>query len=136
MAEAGAPGRGRLDSLSRRERSAVGEARRRLLADMRNPPSLGELADAVGLTEKRLDMGFRLLFNAAVFGTLRDHRLELARRLLEQGDVSVKVIAYRVGYDHVSNFVHAFRARYGRPPQQYCDHMETPRPHRVGRHPA
>jgi AraC-like DNA-binding protein len=136
VAEAGTPRPRRLDSLSRRERSAVGEARRRLLADMRDPPSLGELADAVGLTEKRLNMGFRLLFNATVFETLRDHRLELARRLLEQGDVSVKEIAYRVGYDHVSNFIHAFRARYGRPPQQYCDHMETPRRHRGGRHPA
>ena len=33
---------------------------------MRAPPTLGDLADAVGLAERRLNVGFRLLFGASV----------------------------------------------------------------------
>ena len=106
-------------SLTGRERGAVEEARQRLLADMRNPPALGDLADAVGLSEKRLNSGFRQMFGATAFETLRNQRLEHARQALEEGAVSLKEVSFRVGYTHVSNFVHAFRARYNAAPRQY-----------------
>src|SRR5262249_41732729 len=107
----------------KRERSAVWEARERLVADMRRPPTLYELAAAVGLSEKRLNSGFRIQFGTTVFGTLRDERLEHARIALESGAVSLKQVAFRVGYDHVSNFINAFTARYGMPPRQYCKRL-------------
>jgi AraC-like DNA-binding protein len=113
-------GRTRRHQLTERERSAVREARDRLLADMRRPPTLGDLASAVGLTEKRLNSGFRTEFGTTVFGILRDERLEHARIALESGEVPLKQVAFRVGYDHVSNFINAFSARYGAPPRQYC----------------
>lgn len=73
----------------------------------------------MGLSEKRLNAGFRLLFGATVFETLRNRRLEQARQVLDEGGVILKEIAFRVGYDHVSNFIHAFRARYDATPLQY-----------------
>jgi AraC-like DNA-binding protein len=101
-----------------RSRTAL-SSRERLLADMREPPSLGALADAVGLGEKRLSAGFRQEFGASAFETLRNRRLEHARQALEADLASVKEIAYRVGYNHVSNFIHAYRARYGKPPRRH-----------------
>jgi AraC-like DNA-binding protein len=101
------------------ERDALQAARTRLLADMRQPPTLGELAVAVGLTEKRLNAGFKQLFGATVFETLRNERLEHARIALQSAKVSLKEIAFRVGYNHVPNFANAFSARYGAPPRQY-----------------
>ncbi len=111
--------------LSRREREAIREARQLLLADMRQPPTLGELAAAVGLTEKRLNSGFREQFGTTVFGILRYERLEHARVVLESGKASLKQVAFRVGYDHVSNFINAFAARYGAPPRQYSNRRPT-----------
>ncbi|MBI2735528.1 MAG: helix-turn-helix transcriptional regulator [Rhodospirillales bacterium] len=108
-------------ALSARERDAVHEAQRLLLADMRNPPTLGELAQAVGLAERRLSGAFRLEFGVGPFEMLRDHRLEHARQVLEQGVVTLKEVSFRVGYNHVSNFVHAFRARYGASPRQFIE---------------
>jgi len=105
--------------LSACEKSAVHEARERLLFDMRDPPSLADLAEAVGLTERRLNAGFRLLYGATVFEVLRDHRLDHACEVLKAGAGSLKEVSFRVGYNHVSSFVHAFRARYGAPPRQY-----------------
>lgn len=107
------------DFLSACERRAIGEARERLLADMRNPPTLGELAMAVGLTERRLNAGFRALFGVTVFEALKNERLDHARLAFQSGKLPLKEVAFRVGYNHVSNFVIAFKARYGAPPRQY-----------------
>lgn len=107
--------------LSARERDAVHEARRRLLADMHQPPTLGELALGAGLSEKRLNIGFRELFGATVFEVLRNERLTHARNVLLAEQAPLKDVAFRVGYNHVSNFITAFTARYGAPPRQYLD---------------
>jgi AraC-like DNA-binding protein len=107
--------------LAARDHEAIHEARRRLLADMRRPPSLGELAIGVGLSEKQLNAGFRLLFGETVFGVLRNERLAHAQIVLQSEAVSLKEIAFRVGYNHVTNFITAFTARYGAPPRQYAD---------------
>lgn len=115
---------------SAREREALHEARARLLADMRNPPTLGELAAAVSLTEKRLNAGFRALFGATVFETLRNERLEHARIVLASEPLSLKEVAFRVGYNHTNNFINAFTARYGVPPRQYAAGASKPRKRR------
>ncbi len=106
-------------ALTMRERDAIREARERLLADMRRPPTVGELAASVQLTEKRLNSGFRTLFGTTVFQTLRNERLEHARIAFQSGEVPIKQIAFRIGYNHVTNFINAFAARYGAPPRQY-----------------
>ena len=109
----------RREAFSPRERVAVEEAREMLLADMRHPPTLGELAAAVGLSEKRLNAGFRAVLGTTVFETLRNERLEHARLALETGEVSLKEAAFRVGYNHPTNFINAFTARYGASPGRY-----------------
>lgn len=108
------------DLLTAREREAVATARRLLLLDMRRPPGLGDLADTVGLSEKRLNACFRSEFGSTVFEVLRNHRLEHARIALESGAAPLKQIAWRVGYNHVSNFINAYTARYGAPPRRHA----------------
>ncbi|CAO3431388.1 helix-turn-helix transcriptional regulator [Azospirillum endophyticum] len=115
------PRRVRSDALSAHDRAMIEEARDRLVADMRDPPSLGGLAAAVGMTERRLNAGFRELFGTTVFEYLRNERLEHARRAITTETVVLKEIAYRVGYNHVSNFIHAFTARFGAPPRGYSE---------------
>ena len=114
-------------ALTAAEREALEAARTRLLADMRQPPTLGELALGVGLTEKRLNAGFKRLFGATVFETLRNERLEHARIALQSDRVTLKEIAFRVGYNHVPNFAIAFAARYGAPPRQYLQRLPSGR---------
>jgi AraC-like DNA-binding protein len=107
-------------AFSARERKQIDEARDRLLADMRRPPALGELALAVGLNEKRLNAGFRARFGATVFEVLRNERLDHARIALAEGG-RLQDIALRVGYNHPNNFSRAFAARYGTSPQKYAE---------------
>ena len=53
--------------------------------------------------------------------SLAQRRLEHARVALKEGDLSIKLVAFRVGYNHVTNFINAFTARYGVPPRAYLD---------------
>jgi len=110
----------RTGSIGAKERAAVAAARERLLSDMRNPPGLGDLAAMAGLSEKRLNACFRAEFGGTVFELLRNHRLEHARMALAAG-APLKQVAFRVGYNHVSNFINAFTARYGEPPGRYLE---------------
>jgi AraC-like DNA-binding protein len=119
IAAAEQPSYARQRVLSLQERQAVSAARDRLLADMRRPPSLGELSALTGLSERRLNAGFRTLFGTTVFESLRNQRLEHARVAFKTTQLPLKEIAFRVGYNHVSNFINAFTARYGAPPRQY-----------------
>lgn len=115
----------RQSRLSGPERDAVHEAHRLLLADMRQSPTLGELALAVGLSEKRLNAGFRQLFGATAFEVLRNERLAQAEEALRSPKASLKEIAFRVGYNHANNFIAAFTRRYGAPPRQYAGRSRT-----------
>lgn len=49
---------------------------------------------------------------------LRDVRLKRAYALLEQRVGSISEIAYAVGFDSLSSFTRAFKARYALPPSQ------------------
>jgi AraC-like DNA-binding protein len=105
--------------LTSAERDAVMAARARLFADMADPPGIGVLAAAVGMSERALNAGFRTLLGGSVYEVLRDERLARARFVIERTDAPIKQVAERVGYRQVSNFTAAFNRRYGAPPARY-----------------
>lgn len=90
--------------------------RRRLL----DPPSLMELARAVGINDHKLKVGFRQVFDTTVFGYLHDRRLARSRQLLESGDVNVTEAARAVGFANRGHFAAAFRRKFGMNPGVYA----------------
>jgi AraC-like DNA-binding protein len=106
--------------LTAREIARVRDAHDRLLGELGETPGLHDLASAVGLTPKRLNLGFRLLYGRTVFDLLRDARLDAARKLLsERPDLPLKQIAWTVGYAQATNFISAYRRRFGVPPGRH-----------------
>jgi AraC-like DNA-binding protein len=98
----------------------VREARELLVADLQNPPDLAGLAAAVGLRVKRLNQGFRQVYGTTVFDHLLDMRMTTARDMLDQGlDMPLKQLAWAMGYRQASNFISAFRTRFGISPGAY-----------------
>lgn len=115
-----------MGDISGRERRAVREARERLMADLRDPPDLAGLAAAVGMTPRRLNQNFRIVYGTTVFDYLRDARLDAAREALEAGStLPLKQLAWELGYNQASNFVTAFRRRFGVSPGAYRRVGET-----------
>jgi len=90
------------------------------------PPSLSEIAAAVGLNEYKLKRGFKETFQTTVFGYLTDQRLLLARRYLLDTEKTDAEIAYELGYSTPQHFNNAFKRHFG----------HTPDPIRPGRREA
>ncbi|WP_138499153.1 AraC family transcriptional regulator [Nostoc sp. PA-18-2419] len=84
-----------------------------LLAHLENPPSLLELAQIVGVSDRTLQRGFRELFGKTAFSYLTEKRMESAEQLLRQGNITIAEVAHRVGYSEPRRFAEAFRRRFG-----------------------
>ncbi len=94
-------------------------ARGHLVADLEQPPSLVELAAAVGINVRKLKVGFRQVFGMSVFGYYREYRMQAAREILHTGSGNVTEAAVAVGYQSLSHFSQAFRKRFGLRPKDF-----------------
>jgi len=83
--------------------------------------SLAQLAHICRCTPARLIRLFRTFMNTTPHQVLTGMRMDLAKRLLLQRDLTVKEIALRSGYDDSLNFSTAFRKYYGTSPKAYRD---------------
>jgi AraC-like DNA-binding protein len=91
----------------------VHQAKEILLSNLLQPPTILDLAKQVGLHHMKLKKGFRQVFGTTVFGYLSNYRMELARQLLHEGQLSVTAIAETVGYANQGHFAAAFRRKFG-----------------------
>ena len=112
-------GEAKKEALKPEQLERVHYAREILLRDLSNPPSLADLAQQVGLNDFILRQGFRQAFDTTVFGQLQAHRLEVAKQLLTEQDISVSEVAHRVGYASMSYFSRAFKRKFGIGPKAY-----------------
>ena len=80
------------------------------------PPSLTEIATAVGLNEYKLKRGFKETFQTTVFGYLTAQRLLLAKRHLLDTDKTAAEIAFDLGYATPQHFNNAFKKHFGHTP--------------------
>ena len=80
---------------------------------------VGELAALVGLSESRFWHLFGKEMAASPGNYLRAERIHRARTLLETTSLSVKQIAYAVGFDDESHFIRAFRSISGLAPGEF-----------------
>lgn len=86
---------------------------------LEDPPSLLELARAVGMNDCTLKRGFRQVFGTTVFGYLRQQRLIKARQLLQETEMSVAEVTCQVGYTHSGHFAAAFKREFGVTPKAF-----------------
>ncbi|MFQ4142477.1 AraC family transcriptional regulator [Chlorogloeopsis sp. ULAP02] len=87
-------------------------AREILLTNLENPPSLLELTQIVGVSDRTLRRGFRELFGTTVFRYLTEKRMEWAEQLLRQGNITIAEVAHRVGYSHQGRFAETFKRKF------------------------
>ncbi|MEH1832303.1 MAG: AraC family transcriptional regulator [Nostoc sp.] len=94
------------------------QAREILLSRLENPPSLLELAQLVGISDRTLQRGFQRLFGTTVFGYLTDKRMERAKCWLREGNRTVLEVAIMTGYSNPTHFSVAFKRKFGISPSQ------------------
>lgn len=101
------------------EPRALRIARHMLMERLKNPPSVSELAQLVGLPPRRLASAFRNHYGQTITESINAWRLERGRELLSRKHLAIKWIAFELGYGHSSNFIAAFTRRYGVSPGRF-----------------
>ena len=91
----------------------------------RDPPSIEQLADAVGLSASRLAHLFRKEVGTSIQSYIVERRLLMAAMLIVQTDERISQIAYSVGFGDVSNFNHSFKRRFAMSPREYRASHDT-----------
>ena len=95
------------------------QAKKFLLRDLENPPTIPNLANHVGMSESSLKRAFRKAFGAPIYTYFQSYRLEHAKKLLSNGKMNVTEVAFTVGYSNHSHFSRAFKRQFGLSPKSY-----------------
>lgn len=100
------------------EMAKLREARDYLLNHLEHTGTVNELAHAIGMNEARLKKGFSQLYGTTIFELLVEARMEKARRLLQESDMTVHAVAISIGYKNISSFTVAFKKKFGLLPSE------------------
>lgn len=83
-----------------------------------NPPSVSEVASRVGLHRNRLISAFQEVFNSPPAAYARQLRMQRARELLAESNLTIAQVAMSTGYTSHAAFSRAFHAHFGFPPSE------------------
>ena len=83
------------------------------------PLQVSELADRANVTPRTLNRRFQACLSMRPIEYIQAVRIEQAKRLLESGDVSIKTLAYQVGYHDLSSFSRLFKRATNLTPKAY-----------------
>jgi len=94
-------------------------ARDRLAAEYQDKLSLEQAAREACLSPFHFHRLFASAFGETPHQFVTHRRLDLAKRLLAGGEMSVTDVCFEVGYSSLGSFSLKFRARMGRSPLEY-----------------
>lgn len=103
----------------------IRRAKQILLEHITDPPALKDLAREVGLNEYRLKAGFKNIYGKSPYHYLTDHRMEQARKLMQEERLKVNEVAFAVGYSNPSHFIAAFKKRFNITPKKFLSSLQV-----------
>jgi transcriptional regulator GlxA family with amidase domain len=89
---------------------------REMYDNIETPLTLDELAESAGISRRQIERQFKQLLNEAPAQTYRNIRLERARTLLMETNLSVMEIAMAAGFNSNNVFSRHYKERYGETP--------------------
>lgn len=101
------------------ENSAIAKAVQFIGAHLFEPLSVERVAHAVNLSPSHFSRLFRSTTGFSPHEYIMLHRIDEAKALLQSTNLSVKEIAFRVGYHSEVNFITAFTDKTGSTPTQF-----------------
>ncbi|HSZ87236.1 MAG TPA: AraC family transcriptional regulator [Puia sp.] len=77
---------------------------------------INSLARTAGMSEVKLKITFKEVFGKAIFEYQLAARMEEARKMLLENELTTKAIAAKVGYKNTTSFISKFKAHFGYAP--------------------
>ncbi|HEY0375620.1 MAG TPA: AraC family transcriptional regulator [Pyrinomonadaceae bacterium] len=100
-------------------------ARDYIAASLGLPLTLNEMARVACLSPNHFMRTFKQVFRLTPHQYLTGLRLQTAKQLLRQTELSVTEVCFRVGFESLGHFSWLFRRRVGMPPQEYRKHNKS-----------
>ena len=86
---------------------------------LESPRKIGDLAARLNLSQSYVQHVFKRHTGAGLGRLIMRKKMERAAHLLRHTAMSIKEIAFAVGYEHSSSFVRAFERQFQQTPQHY-----------------
>lgn len=97
-------------------KNAIKRAREILLQHIGNPLTIKELSRKVAMNECYLKKGFKEVYGTTIFDFYQQQRMEHAKYLLYEKNLSVTDVSSLLGYSSISHFSAAFKKHTGLKP--------------------
>ena len=108
-------GKDELSTCSRRTR-LIRQLHEELMSMQGCVPNLTDLSAKYGLSTRTLNDAFKKEYGQSIYAYVKEQRLAGAHTTLLETDTPIKVVAAEFGYSHVTNFMLAFKKKFGYPP--------------------
>ena len=105
--------------LLRSELKIVRNLARKIVQDSSKDYSLEMLCMESGLSQAKLQEGFKILYTRTVTEYIRHIRLEAARDYIHNTDMNISQIVYSIGFSSRSYFSKIFKNKYGISPSDF-----------------
>jgi len=106
-------------SLTKSELKTIREFGNTITSNVSFDYSLEQLALESGLSQAKLQEGFKLLYARTVTEYIRHVRLEKARDLINTSDLNISEIVYSIGFSSRSYFSKIFKKKYKMSPSEF-----------------
>ncbi|MGC1631243.1 MAG: AraC family transcriptional regulator [Gelidibacter sp.] len=101
------------------EVSKVRDAVQYIQQNIEHTSSISDICNEVGLSETKLQAGFKILYKSTVNNYINDLRLSLSSQLLRSSEFNISEIVYKVGLTSRSYFSKIFKEAYQMTPTAY-----------------
>ncbi|KAB5489417.1 helix-turn-helix domain-containing protein [Flagellimonas hadalis] len=106
-------------SLLKRELNTIREYAEKIGKNIAKEFTLEEISNETGLTQAKLQEGFKLLYGMTVTEYIRNTRLEVARDYIETTEMNISEVVYSIGFTSRSYFSKIFKEKYGISPSEF-----------------
>lgn len=106
-------------SLLREELKTIKALATKIVKNVAKEYTLNKLSLESGLSQAKLQEGFKLLYTRTVTEYVRHARLEAARDYLSNSDMNISQVVYSVGFSSRSYFSKIFKNKYGISPSEF-----------------
>ncbi|WP_299894196.1 helix-turn-helix domain-containing protein [uncultured Aquimarina sp.] len=107
------------ESLSRYDIKRIHKLSGYIMDNISEPLSVSALATRAGMSPKKLQLGFKVLYSKSVNEYIRQLKLEISRDYIKNTNDSISEIVYKIGLKSRSYFSKIFFERYGILPTEY-----------------
>lgn len=119
LMELGKRGEQNLHALNGRDVQHIYRVKEQVLANLKVPPVLEELAALACMSPSKLKRLFKQIFGCSIYNYYQQFRMKEAARLLREEKLSVSETGYQMGFENISHFARVFEAHFGMKPKKW-----------------